>query len=418
MPQPPARDPFAFDRAKISRGQKASMSPVLKILLCVVGGVFLLCAGVFGFALLQGVYQGFQEGQARARNAPPGSSAGEAAFRAANSQITSRGSDGTSAWGNSDEARQLARDFSIRIRALREVYFTKRKKKALVSLSDGEFLTYCHLDGAACVFLVHVPDLRKFTADAKSGLADLAWATAQDVVRSNLKIPPPQLAIGTRGAMLYGHVLIGEFQPNEEDDDRGVEVRQSGDHPEYQLYQFFSPQVVPQTPASAGQSTAGDMPAEDETETMPDSAESPENNAAPDAKVDEPEAVKSSEDNAASDATEEKPQVVNSPEGNTAPGTKEDKPEVVTPPDDKAAPRAKKKKEDRQTRKTDPSSQRETRNAERKKRSDEKMATSKLQMAETFRQFGDLATYRKRLQEIVDKYPETEAGKKAAELLE
>ena len=32
------------------------------------------------------------------------------------------------------------------------------------------------------------------------------------------------------------------------------------------------------------------------------------------------------------------------------------------------------------------------------------MATSKLHMAETFRQLGDLVTYRKRLQEIVDKY--------------
>ncbi len=46
------------------------------------------------------------------------------------------------------------------------------------------------------------------------------------------------------------------------------------------------------------------------------------------------------------------------------------------------------------------------------------MAASKLRMAETYRKLGDLATFRKRLREIVDKYPATEAGQKAAELLE
>src|SRR5258708_130691 len=121
MPQPPAKDPFAFDRAKIGPGQKASMSPVLQILPSLFSRIFVICACIFGFALMQGVYQGFQKGQERARNSPPGSSAGEAAFRAANSQITSRGSDGRSAWGNSDEAHQLAAAFSTHIRALREV---------------------------------------------------------------------------------------------------------------------------------------------------------------------------------------------------------------------------------------------------------------------------------------------------------
>jgi hypothetical protein len=227
------------------------MSPVLKFVLLAVGGVFVLCAGFFGFAIFQGVRQGFQDQQERARNAPPGSAAGEAAFRAANLQITSRGSDGTAAWGNSEEARQLAEKFSTTIRVLREAYFTKRKKKSALSLSEGEFLTYCHLDSKACVFLVHVPDLRKFTPEAKSDLADLAWATAQHVVRTNLDDPPPRLAIGTRGILNYGHVLIGSFQPDEESEDDGIATRESGTRPESLLHQFFSPEGAAETPATA-----------------------------------------------------------------------------------------------------------------------------------------------------------------------
>ncbi len=266
MPQPPAKDPFAFDRAKVQRGKKASMSPVLKILLFMFGGVFVLCAGVLGFAFFSGVYQGIQQGRERARNAPARSAAGEEAFRAANRQITSHSNDGKSAWGNSDEARQLAAAFSTNIRVLREAYFTKRKNKPAVSLTDGEFLTYCHLDETACVFLVHVPDLRKFTSEAKASLADLAWVTAQEVVRSNVKNPPPRLAIGTRGVMLYGNVLIGRFQPVDDEDDDGIEKRQSGDHCENLLYQFFSPNAAPANPANGGQSTPGERPAEDETD--------------------------------------------------------------------------------------------------------------------------------------------------------
>jgi len=422
VPPPPAKDPFAFNRAKINRGQKAVMSPVLKIVLALAGGLFLICAGVFGFALMQGFSEGFQAAQERARKAPPGSSDGEAAFRAANMQITARGSDGKSAWGNTEEARQLAADFSTRIRALREVYFTKRKKEPIVSLSDGEFLTYCHLDGRACVFLVHVPDLRKFTPGAKAGLADLAWATAQDVVRSNLHDPPPRLAIGTRGVMLYGHVLIGTFQPNEDGDDDGVEVRDSGSDPESLLHQFFSPATVPQRPVRAGQPTADDMPAGDQAKVQPEEDEP---------KRPQPQEGEPPDDDAAPGEKEDPPENVKSPDDTAIPGAADGKVEVVESPEKKAAPGAK-KREPVETDNASPSSKRETRMAESKKRrddlkkrssdlkkqTDETVAASQLRMAETYRKRGDLATFRKRLQEIIDKYPDTEAARKAAKSLD
>jgi hypothetical protein len=145
----------------------------------------------------------------------------------------------------------------------------------------------------------------------------------------------------------------------------------------------------------------------------------------------DPEAVEPPEDKPTPGAKAHKPDADELPDDNSAPRAKPGKPDAVKSPDDKASPRAR-KREDAQTGKTGPAStrearmaerkkrsdERETRMAEQKKRSDETLAASKLRLAETFRQLNDLATYRKRLQQIVDKYPETEAGKKAAELLE
>jgi hypothetical protein len=86
-------------------------------------------------------------------------------------------------------------------------------------------------------------------------------------------------------------------------------------------------------------------------------------------------------------------------------------------PEDRVVPRA--KKENAQAEKSRPSPKDKNRTADqRKEERDERTAASKLRVAESLRRTSDLGTYRKRLQEIVDKYPETEAGKKAAKLLE
>lgn len=259
MPQPPSDDPIFFDRSTLGTSSKKSSSPVFKILLAVFGAGFLMfacCAGWFGYNVYQGVQNAKNAGGQGVAREP-----GHEEFTAANLQISA--GSGTPGRGNSDEARKLAEKFATDIRTLREAFFTKRKKKSVFS-STGEFLTYCHLDERSCVFLVHVPDLRKFTADAKSDLADLAWATAQEVLRSEVENPPAKLVVATRGIMLYDKVLVGTFQPDEESETDGIETRASGERGKEQLYQFFAPAPASEKPEPV------DRPARDDGDAKPD----------------------------------------------------------------------------------------------------------------------------------------------------
>ncbi len=222
---------------------KKGWSTTAKVLFFLFAGgglIVLLCCG----GMIAPFMQGFNRARQAALDAKADGS-GKAEFDAANRKISST-SGGRSAFGNTDEAEQLALKFSTDIHTLREAFFTKRKSKPLVSLSDGKFLTYCHLDENACVFMVHVPDLRKFDGDAKQLLADLAWETGQEVLRS-LEKPPAKLAVATRGALLYDEVLIGDFIADGESADDGIRRRDGGKE---SLYEFFKTEPVaePDTP--------------------------------------------------------------------------------------------------------------------------------------------------------------------------
>jgi hypothetical protein len=112
------------------------------------------------------------------------------------------------AQGNSPKAIALARDFSTTMKRLREELFTKRKETD-ISLSGDQFVTYCELHEGKCAFVVHVPAYKKFDDDAKESLAELAWAAAQKTVRGTLD-EGDELAVGMKGVLLYGKVMVGE----------------------------------------------------------------------------------------------------------------------------------------------------------------------------------------------------------------
>ena len=136
----------------------------------------------------------------------------------AESEIVS--ASGGIAHGNSPEAIALAERYSAAMKSLRDELFTKRKKPG-VSLSKGEFLTYCQLSPGKCAFLVHVPDYRKFDDDAQESLASLAWLAAQHSVKGTLE-EGDELGVGLKGVLLYGSVQTGLVVANPEEDD-GIE---------------------------------------------------------------------------------------------------------------------------------------------------------------------------------------------------
>jgi hypothetical protein len=126
------------------------------------------------------------------------------------------------------------------------------------------------------------------------------------------------------------------------------------------------------------------------------------------------------------------------PQDNVSPGATEDRLVAGEPAEDKPSPRtpirerpptdSARRSAEREARMEELKKRSDERAAERKKRrekmtdvknrSDEKVAAALLKNAEISHKLGNLELYRQRLKQIAERYPETEAGKKAAELLE
>lgn len=114
------------------------------------------------------------------------------------------------AHGNSPEAQEMAATFSRNLKEMRELGFSEGKEGGL-SFTEGEFLVYCHLKSDSVVFLVHVPELRRFEFEAKARLATYAWELATlQVAESHPKIE--QLGLGMKGVLNYSAVYTGVIE--------------------------------------------------------------------------------------------------------------------------------------------------------------------------------------------------------------
>ncbi len=114
------------------------------------------------------------------------------------------------AHGNMADAQKLANEFSLRLKEARKMGIESRKSSSIASLTGGEFPTYCLLTRKSCVFMVHVPDLRNFSPEAKDFIAEAAWITAMTVIepfKANLR----DVAVGLRGALFYDRVVTGRL---------------------------------------------------------------------------------------------------------------------------------------------------------------------------------------------------------------
>jgi|GEM_PF-870156 len=163
------------------------------------------------------------------------SSPGKAAFDEANHLIAM--DQGSEAYGNTPAAEKLAAAFSSMVKLGRQMGI-QAGKKSTISLSKGKFLTYCRINADSCAFMVHVPDLRKFSSDAKTYIADMAWAVAMKSA-SQLQPQPKRLAVGIRGAFLYDTVIEGHIVADDQDAEEGIEQRHPGGSPEKYLAAYF-----------------------------------------------------------------------------------------------------------------------------------------------------------------------------------
>ena len=117
--------------------------------------------------------------------------------------------------GNTPEAKKLAAMVSREMRVLREAMFEKGKSDLM--LTGGDFLVFCELHETTCAFLLHVPEMRRFTSEAKASMMDLAYNVACEALDELEGTHPRRLAVGTKGNMFFDRVLIGDFTPNDEE---------------------------------------------------------------------------------------------------------------------------------------------------------------------------------------------------------
>lgn len=173
---------------------------------------------------------------------------GEKEFGNADTQIDSF--QGTNAFGNSPEAVKLARQFSEAFKAGRAQLFTPGFMLEILDHTKGEFMTYCELHAGECAFIVHVPQLRKFDksvfekVDARKLLAQLAWVTAQGVLKEQgAGKPQMELAVGLRGISQYGPIMLGYYDARAKAPEDGLVKYLDDGAQTHFLWTFFAPEA-------------------------------------------------------------------------------------------------------------------------------------------------------------------------------
>jgi hypothetical protein len=96
-------------------------------------------------------------------------------------------------------------------------------RRATAGMDSDGFTCACSVRGDTAVFLIHVPDLRKFNEEAQVAMGQWSWAAAR-VGWSQLPEPrPAKLAVALKGIALYDRLLKGDAKPlNIADDDAEV----------------------------------------------------------------------------------------------------------------------------------------------------------------------------------------------------
>jgi hypothetical protein len=160
--------------------------------------------GALALVILFGVYavyKIYEVGKAAARNAP------RSDYYSANSRIAP---GGTGDGGNNDTAKQMASNMTTFLKAYREKVISQAGEKGFMDEND-RFMTFCYLREDRCVFLIHVPELRRFSAGAKQSLADGAWLIGQKLAsKGGQRL---RLAVALKGISMYDRVLVGESLP-------------------------------------------------------------------------------------------------------------------------------------------------------------------------------------------------------------
>lgn len=137
--------------------------------------------------------------------------------------------------GNNSDATEVAVEIATTIQTL---YAEAADENGEKLRADESFRVYCEMHNGSCAVIVHVPSYRGYSSQEKKDVADIFWTLSRKAVAGKLR-PGDRLAVGLRGTLLYGDVMIGQLASRERN---GVNYTR-GDRDD--LVEFFEPDPAP-----------------------------------------------------------------------------------------------------------------------------------------------------------------------------
>jgi len=162
---------------------------------------------------------------------------GAAELDAAEARLTGAKTHGVGDSSGEQKAAEALAQFS---QEFRDAGITKGKssfgrgksglaRKAAAGLDSDGFNALCTVRGNTAVFLLHVPDLRKFDDGAKDAMGKMAWFAARLGWMELPEPRPERICVGLKGIALYDRVLEGKAMPPSIGDDEELTMDKFSD---------------------------------------------------------------------------------------------------------------------------------------------------------------------------------------------
>ena len=116
---------------------------------------------------------------------------------------------GETGFGNNEDAVALARAAAAEMARFCEESIGE--KPFGISIMGDNHVAFCHRGKNSLAFLVFVPNLRKYSAEAKEKMLNHAWTAAGGAARQIGLKEGAEMAIALRGGLTYDGIIIGEL---------------------------------------------------------------------------------------------------------------------------------------------------------------------------------------------------------------
>lgn len=142
----------------------------------------------------------FNIGKKAAENAPP-----LTVLEVAKKNVASARS--LTSHGNTEEAKAMAESVAKQLQLMHDTMIVASKGNK----TTDQYAVHCELHEKTCVFLIFVPDYRKFEDELKNDMDEMAWSVAADAAQKSGKLDAAdaELCVGLKGLVMFGSIMTG-----------------------------------------------------------------------------------------------------------------------------------------------------------------------------------------------------------------